>query len=244
MTETDGIPVSRIEWKGAVRIIRSAFPPIDLFEDIADPADWPLLISAEQKTNPRIMTTIGNLDLVPVNRRVGGNGASYLMAPFTHVSIDRPSRFTDGSYGVLYVGDRFETALFETIHHHARFMAQTLEAPGWSSQFREITLSVEADLHDLRAAQAENAIILDPTSYAAAQGLAENLRRNGSNGIVYPSVRHAGGECVALFYPDCASQPVQGRHLDYHWDGERVDLIRDAGSGEVFRVVDVPNNGP
>jgi hypothetical protein len=46
------------------------------------------------------MATIGNLDLVPVDRRVGGNGASYLMAPFTHVSTDRPSRFTDGSYGV------------------------------------------------------------------------------------------------------------------------------------------------
>jgi hypothetical protein len=103
---TSDIPVSRVEWKGAVRIIRSAFPPIDLFEDIADPADWPLLISAEQKTNPRIMATIGNLDLVPIDRRVGGNGASYLMAPFTHVSTDRPSRFTDGSYGVLYVGDR------------------------------------------------------------------------------------------------------------------------------------------
>ena len=81
MSEAAEIPVSRVEWKGAVRIIRSAFPPIDLFEDIADPADWPLLISAEQKTNPRIMATIGNLDLVPVGRRVGGNGASYLMAP-------------------------------------------------------------------------------------------------------------------------------------------------------------------
>ena len=93
MSGAADIPVSRVEWKGAVRIIRSAFPPIDLFEDIADPADWPLLISAEQKTNPRIMATIGNLDLVPVDRRVGGNGASYLMAPFTHISTDRPSRF-------------------------------------------------------------------------------------------------------------------------------------------------------
>ena len=92
MNETANIPVSRVEWKGAVRIIRSAFPPIDLFEDIADPADWPLLISAEQKTNPRIMATIGNLDLVQVDRRVGGNGASYLMAPFTHVSTDRLRR--------------------------------------------------------------------------------------------------------------------------------------------------------
>lgn len=241
MSGTADIPVSRVEWSGAVRIIRSAFPPIDLFEDIADPADWPLLISAEQKTNPRIMATIGNLDLVPVERRVGGSGASYLMAPFTHVSTDRPSRFTDGSSGVLYVGDQFETALFETIHHHARFMARTGEAPGWTSQFREIVMSVEADLHDLRSTAGEPVPELDPDSYVASQTLARALRLAGSDGIAYPSIRHAGGECVALFYPDCASNPIQGRHLDYHWDGARVDLVRDAGSGAVFRVVVLPS---
>lgn len=243
MSKAADIPVSRVEWKGAIRIIRSAFPPIDLFEDIADPADWPLLILAEQKTNPRIMATIGNLDLVPVGRRVGGAGASYLMAPFTHVSADRPSRFTDGRYGVLYVADRFETALFETIHHHTRFMARTKEAPGWTSQFREIIISVNADLHDLRGLAGEPDLALDPDSYAASQALARHLIGTGSDGIAYPSVRHPSGECVALFYPDCASNPVQGRHLDYHWDGQRVDLVRDAGSGSVFRVVDLPSTG-
>lgn len=240
MSGTADISVSRVEWKGAIRIIRSAFPPIDLFEDIADPADWPLLISAEQKTNPRIMATIGNLDLVPVDRRVGGNGASYLMAPFTHVSTDRPSRFTDGSYGVLYVGDGFETALFETIYHHTRFMARTREAPGWTSQFREIVMAVDADLHDLRPLAEEPDPVLNPDSYAASQALAVHLRDAGSNGIAYPSTRHPGGECIALFYPDCASNPLQGRHLDYHWDGARVDLVRDVGSGAVFRIVDLP----
>ncbi len=238
MTEASGIPVTRVEWEGAVRIVRSAFPPIDLFEDIADPADWPLLISAEQKTNPRIMATIGNLDLVPEDRRVGGNGASYLMAPFTHISMDRPSRFTDGSYGVLYAGNVFETALFETIYHHARFMARTAEAPGWTSQFRELVLSVVADLHDLRNADASGLPALAPDSYIAAHALAITLKAEGSNGIAYPSVRHPAGECVALFYPDCASSPVQGRHFDYHWDGTDVDLVRDAGTGDVFRVVD------
>jgi len=243
VSEAADIPVSRVEWKGAARIIRSAFPPIDLFEDIADPADWSLLISAEQKTNPRIMATIGNLDLVPEGRRVGGNGASYLMAPFTHVSTDRPSRFTDGSYGVLYVGDRFETALFETFHHHARFMARTREAPGWTSQFREIVMSVNAELHDLRTRAGGPDPALNADSYAASQALAHQLRGAGSDGIAYPSVRHRDGECVALFYPDCASNPLQGRHLDYHWDGARVDLVRDARSGAIFRIVELPSIG-
>jgi hypothetical protein len=41
---------------------------------------------------------------------------------------------------------------------------------------------------------------------------------------------------VGLFYPDLAANPVQGRHLDYHWDGARVDLIREPATGKVFRV--------
>ncbi|MFN9499158.1 MAG: RES family NAD+ phosphorylase [Erythrobacteraceae bacterium] len=244
MTNALGIPISKVEWKGAVRIVRSAFPPIDLFEDIADPADWPLLISAEQKTNPRIAITIGNLDLVPIDRRVGGLGATYLMAPFTHASPDRPSRFSNGSYGVLYVGDRFETALFETIHHHARFMARTKEAAGWTSQFREIILTVSADLHDLQSRKPELSLELNPDSYAASQALAANLKQTGSDGIVYRSDRHPEGTCVALFYPNCASSPVQGRHLDYHWNGTRVDLVRDAASGAVFRVIGDPHSLP
>jgi len=230
-------PVAKIEWRKAVRIIRSAWPPIDLFEDIADPADWALLISAEQKTNPRIVATIGNLDLVPPMRRVGGQGAAYLMAPFTHVSRDRPSRFTAGDYGVLYVARTFETALFETIHHHSRFMARTGEAPGWTSQFREIVLDVAAGLHDLRELGRDDPV-LAPEDYAAAQALGAQLRAEGSDGMVYPSVRDADGECVGLFYPDGASNARQGRHLDYHWDGARVDLVREAGTGRVFRLVE------
>jgi RES domain len=231
------IPRSDVQWRGAVRIIRSVYPPIDLFEDIADPADWPLLIAAEQKTNPRLMEAIGNIDLVPEHRRVGGPGASYLMAPFTHVSPDRPSRFSDGTFGVLYAGDRFEVALFETVHHHARFMVRTNEPAGWTSQFREVVLNVAGALHDLRPRDAAYISALDPNDYSESQLLSSQLRAADSNGLAYPSVRCPEGECVALFYPDLATDPVQGRHLDYHWDSERVDLYRDAGSGEVFRIV-------
>lgn len=236
MIDRGAILVTPVAWSGVRRIIRSVFPPIDLFEDIAAPEDWPLLISAEQKTNPRLMETIGNLDLVPAARRVGGAGASYLMAPFTHVSPDRPSRFTGGGYGVLYAADRFETALAETIHHHERFMARTVEPEGWTSQFREIALDVGFEAHDLRGDPVRFGEALLPDSYAESQALAADLRADGSDGIVYPSCRQPGGECVALFYPDLAANPVQGRHLDYHWDGARVDLYREPGTGAVYRI--------
>jgi hypothetical protein len=236
VTDPTAVPTSRVGWSGARRIIRSLYPPIDLFEDVADPEDWPLLIAAEQKTNPRLMETIGALDLVPPARRVAAPGATWLMAPFTHVSTDRPSRLTDGSYGVLYVAERFGTALLETMHHHARFMAKTRQAAGWTSQFRELVMDVDAVLHDLRGGDAGVLPALDPDSYVAAQALARALRAAGSDGVVYPSRRDPGGQCAGLFYPDLVRNPVQGRHLDYHWDGVRVDLYRDAASGAVFRV--------
>jgi hypothetical protein len=182
------------------------------------------------------MASLGAIDWVPAARRVSGPGASFLMAPFTHVSTDRPSRFSDGTYGVLYAAKRFETALLETMYHHSRFMAQTREAAGWTSQFRELALSVTATLHDLRGGDARWAPTLDRDSYAESQLLGKALRALASEGLVYPSQRDTGGECVGLFFPDTAGKVVQGRHLDYHWDGKRVDLYRDAGSGEVYRV--------
>jgi hypothetical protein len=227
--------VVEILWPKAVRIIPSRFPPIDLFEDIADPRDWPLIMAAEQKTNPRLVETIGALDRVPPERRVGGLNASYLMAPFTHASPDRPGRFSVGLPGVLYAGDSFEVALAETVFHYGKFMARTNEAPGWASQFREIVLTVEARLHDLRGAA------LDPSRYDECQALGEKLRAAGSDGVVYQSVRWPQGQCVGLFYPDCAKNPAQGRHLEYHWDGQRVDLCRELrtdGKHEIIRVID------
>ena len=242
MIDLTGIPANHIIWNGSRRIIRSLYPPVDLFEDIADPEDWPLLIAAEMKTNPRLMETVGALDLVPVGRRVAGPGASYLMAPFTHVSTDRPSRFTDGTLGVLYAAERFETALFETMHHHARFMTRTKETPGWTSQFRELVLDVDATLHDLRGGNPAHEPALSPVNHAESQSLGAALRAAGSDGIVYPSRRNPAGHCAGLFYPDLAHNVIQGRHLDYHWDGGRVDLYRDTGSGEVFRVASRPDH--
>lgn len=234
---TAEIPVSEVRWSDAVRIVRDVHPPIDLFEDIADPSDWPLLLSAARKTDPRRMETIGNLDLVPPHRRVSGPGASRLMAPFTHISTDRPSRFSDGTYGVLYVGDSFEVALFETVHHHGRFMARTRERAGWAASFLELRLDVVALLHDLRGPGHVDSDLLDADSYDASQVLGARLRAAGADGLVYPSVRRPGGDCAGLFYPDRTSTPVPGRRMDYHWDGVRVDLYRDSDTGAVYRIL-------
>jgi len=235
VTDPASVPEAPIAWTAARRIIRSLYPPVDLFEDIADPADWPLLIAAEARTNPRLAETLGRIDLVPPDRRVSGPGASYLMAPFTHCSPDRPSRFTTGHYGVLYAARGFGTALAETIHHHGRFMARTREPAGWTAQFREIVLDVDLRARDLRDAR-RFADVLRLDDYGPAQALGAALRTAGADGIVYPSRRDPAGTCVALFHPDCAANAVQGRHLAYHWDGARVDRWRDMADGRVRAV--------
>lgn len=74
----------------SAQIIRSIYPPIDLFEDIADPADWEALASAEAKFNPRIRDSIGDLAEVPVARRVTGPGASWVVTPFPKVRTAPP----------------------------------------------------------------------------------------------------------------------------------------------------------
>ncbi len=225
-------PARRVVWSRSVRIIRSIHPPIDLFEDIADPTDWEALASAEAKFNPRVRQSIGDLAQVPVARRVTGPGASWVMAPFVHCSRHRPGRFSDGSFGIYYAGDSSEVAIAETIYHHAKFMRATSEAPGWTSQFRELIGSVDADMDDVAGMTA----LLDPEDYGASQAFGAQRRAAGSNGITWPSVRYQGGYCIAAFWPDVIPIPTQGAHLAYHWNGTAVDYVKWLDQGEVWRV--------
>jgi hypothetical protein len=69
------------------------------------------------------------------------------------------------------------------------------------------------------------------------QRFASQLRTAGSNGIVYPSLRHAAGTCLAAFWPDVVAPPVRGDRFRYHWNGARVDLVeRLDGDRAVLRL--------
>ena len=210
----------RVAWKPCWRIVPRRYPPIDLFERIASPEDWEALAAVESLTNPRIREEIGEIALVPPVDRVGGPGASIIMAAFTHLN-PAGSRFSDGSYGVLYAARRIETAIAETRHHRERFLSATAE-PRMELDMRAYALDLKGLLHDLRGRKAELADVYDPSDYAAPQRLARELRRAGSNGIVYDSVRHEGGHCAAGFRPRLFSNARQERHLCYVWDGTRI----------------------
>jgi hypothetical protein len=205
-----------LHWTPGYRIIRTIYPPVDLFEDIADPADWELLASAEAKLNPRIRDEIGNLALVPPDRRIAGPTASIAMGAFTHVSPDRPSRFSDGSYGVWYCGDRAEVALAETAHHFQRFMRATTE-PAADADFRLLTCAVRGSV------EASPAGCLTPDDWGPGQHFGRQVRANGLDGILYGSVRFPAGHATAILWPNCLILPITlNRQFRYRWDGDRM----------------------
>lgn len=223
-------PLARIAWRPSWRIVPSRFPPIDLFERIADPADWDALIELESLTNPRLRDEVGDIALVPAAERVSRPGASAIMAAFTHLNPDG-SRFADGSYGVFYCTPDLETAIAETRYHRARFMTATRQ-PAQHLDMRVYLTDLRADLHDIRGRARRMPLVYHSTAYAAGQELARRLRARGSGGIVYSSVRHPGGECAAVFRPRLLSNCRQERHLAYVWDGE---TIRDVYEKQALR---------
>ena len=215
-------PLKRVNWSTATRLIASKYPPIDLYERVSsDPAVWDALIAAEMLTNPRVRDQLGNIHLVPVEERVSGPGASYVMAPFTHLN-PKGGRFSDAIHGAYYAAQDLPTAVAETGYHFSRFAADSADGPRYE-EMRVIVGHIGAELHDVeRLDVADRRRVLDPIDYTPGQALALALRDIGSAGVHYPSVRRAGGKCVALFRPSAVGIPVQTRHLKYHWDGTAV----------------------
>lgn len=217
------IELRHVLWRPAWRIVPSRFPPIDLFERIADPADWEALIALESLTNDRIRDEVGNIALVPVVERVSGPGTSVIMAAFTHPNPDG-SRFSDGSYGVFYAAAELATAIAETRYHREAFMRATSQ-PRMELDMRVYTVELDGELHGLTGQRDASPDVYDPQDYSASQALAARLRAEGSSGIIYDSVRHADGTCAAIFRPRCLSNPRQERHLCYVWDGRAIPFI-------------------
>jgi RES domain-containing protein len=222
-----GPKLRRVRWKQAWRIIASRYPPIDVFERASkDPAAQRALIALEQLTNPRLRDEAGEIALVPPERRVFGAGASYVMAPFTHVN-PKGSRFSSGAYGLYYCAESLETAVVETVYHFQKFARESSD-PERYEDMRVLVGAVDHEFHDVSTvSQQRLASIMDPDSYADSRPFGADLREKDSPGVVYPSARRSGGECVGALWPNVVGIPKQERHLKYHWNGERVGRFFD-----------------
>ena len=216
-------PQRRVRWQQACRIVPTRHPTINLFDRVADAEDFEALHALESLTNERVRDELGEIERVPRSERIFGPGSSPIMAAFTHVNV-QGSRFSDGRYGVFYAARERATALAETRHHHARFLAATREKP-MHLPMRLYQVAVDAKVHDLRQSGVVPAAVFDADDYSAARRVGATLRAAGSAGLVYRSVRHAAGQCVGLFRPGGASRCLHAAVLLYVWDGQRFSDV-------------------
>jgi len=171
--------------------------------------------------NPRLRDAIGEIRLVPAEERISGPGASWVMAAFTHLN-PKGSRFSDGTYGVYYAARELQTAIRETAHHFGRFATDSADRVRYENM-RVLVGRIDNRFADVASLPAPlRARVLAPDSYADSQPFGAQLRTDGANGVIYHSVRHQGGQCVAAFRPRAVGIPVQSKHLRFHWDGTRV----------------------
>ena len=90
---------------------------------------------------------------------------------------------------------------------------------------RSYLADVASRFHDSRGKGAQMSDIYDPDSYVSSQAFGRQLKLSGSNGIVYDSVRHPGGQCLAIYRPRLIQNLRQGVHLRYVWDGSCISRV-------------------
>jgi hypothetical protein len=222
-TPYPALAVSEVRWQPCFRVISSRFPPIHLFERVAGAEDWEALYWLESLTNPRLRDDVGEIELVPREDRIFGPGASVIMAPFTHLNPEG-SRFADDTFGAFYAAASLDTSIAETRYHREIFLRATRQRP-LELDMRTYLCDVAASFHDIRGKRDRMPDIYDPDSYVASQKLARSLKLAGSNGVVFDSVRHVGGQCLAVYRPRLVQNCRQGTHLRYVWDGERISQV-------------------
>ncbi len=203
------------------RLVASVYPPVSIFDELVEPHELEELFEIESMTNDRLREEVGDLSLVPVEDRVTGPGATPIMAAFTHLN-PHGARFTTPRFSAYYAALTIDTAVEETKYHRARFLART-KTPPIDIDMRCYVAMLAGDLHDVT----EDAppAIYDPDDYTVSQALGARLREEGSNGIIYTSVRHEAHTCVAVFRPRLLTECRQERHLTYRWDGEKITVV-------------------
>jgi hypothetical protein len=110
------------------------------------------------------------------------------------------ARFSSPERGAWYAAFALETSQAEVAFHKSVELAEVSWTEDESITYDDYLADFSAAFHDLRKAPAFKAC-LQPASYVASQALAEHLLAAGSLGVIYPSVRHARGTCIACFRP-------------------------------------------
>lgn len=183
------------------------------------PAQMEHLFQLDDATNPRLAGEANLLPGITVHELVFGVPHYHIVnAAFTHA---RPggSRFSEPDRGAWYAGFSLKTAQTEVAFHYREGLREVNWQEEETVTYREYLADFRAEFHDLRSEdqRGEGAYkkYLQPDSYRASQKLGRRLLDHGAAGVVYPSVRHAGGTCIACFRPALVGNVREGARVTF-----------------------------
>lgn len=147
-------------------------------------------LQAQEETHPAGLSRADMVFGVPFSRIVNGAFANPGQGARFH---------TQRGLGAWYCATDVETCVAEVVHHRVKHLAETGVHAEADIPYREFLADVHAqEFLWLTDDSEETRACLDPDSYAAGQALALAFRPRSASGVVYPSVRHDSGTCLAV----------------------------------------------
>jgi hypothetical protein len=198
---------------GAHRFIPTEFTRASVLESLPLPASvLSDLSELDAATNERkIAERGGSTGIGPGELLYGVPEAHIVNAAFTHPG---PSggRFHGAERGAWYAGMEMKTSIAEVSFHKRRFLKNARIPGSHAFDYVDFLADFSGMFHRLDPSEGENYLQPGPIPqcYAVSQALAHKLLYEGSNGIVYQSVRHASGTCIACFRPALVFHPRRG----------------------------------
>jgi hypothetical protein len=212
--------LSAIAFKDTRRLIPSRYSPKEesvLARLSPDEDVLGEIFQIESRTNERLEAEHGLLPgISPQELVINVPYASVINAAFTHAH-PAGTRFSGPFRGAWYSARSIQTAQAEVAYHATIALSEVGKFKD-EITYDEYLADFRGRFHDLRASQ-KFAAALDPASYKVSQALGQTLLIAGSLGLVYPSVRHAGGVCLVCFRPALVAQVRKGRTFCFRWTG-------------------------
>jgi RES domain-containing protein len=182
----------------------------------------------ESVTSARQTAQHHGLPGILASELAGGYGYTYINAAFAYARHDG-SRFNPKQWGAWYSAFEVDTSLAEVSFHLTRALAAAGGYFDNTTYYVELLADFKDEFVDLRMESFHPCLHADPAiGYPAGQALADELRTNGANGIVYPSARRPNGTCLVAFWPGLVLNFQKGETWILKWTGDPVPTIQRA----------------